>query len=374
MKIIVLDPGLASINGHHFDLDLRLFKTLQHRGHQVVVHGFIKPEHDLEHAAGVAGIQLCKTFRVKPYAPLPRDQSPHDAYRMLEDATSEDLINVEKRGLWFWPTLTPYQLAAGLRVGAEIRQIGGAWWLPRVPLASGEGGSESGACSWANSTKRLMENKSNFLVGAYDELLCQGFRTFSSGLTIHHLPCPHDGTQNKRQPKELKIIGFFGHQRRNRGLDILPPLVDALLHKGFEVVIQDSSGKIKVRSYNSRLRVLDFIDDFPAEIAKCDAIVWPSRWEAYTHSWSGVVSESIATGVPVIVPSGCIPAELVARYEAGTYFHEFSTEAILAAVEDAAARYPRLLAAARAAARDWSAHNGTARLAEWLESHSGVAT
>lgn len=366
MKITILDPGLASRRGHHFDLDVRLFRILQQRGHEVALHGFINPEPELELAALAAGITLNRTFRVTPYTALPSNQAPHKAYGSLEDQTSQDLEGVEKNGLWFWPTLTPYQLAAGLESGPAVRQVGGTWWLPRAPQAAG-------ASSWANSTKHLVENPGNFLLGAYDELLCQGCRTFSSGLTLHRLPCPHDGAQNERISNEMKVIGFFGHQRHGRGIDVLPSLVDALLHKGFEVVIQDSSGQIRAKSGNSRLRVLEFVEDFPAEIAKCDAIVWPSRWEAYTHSWSGVVSESLATGVPVIVPSGCLPAQMVAAYEAGTFFHEFSTEAILAAVEAAAESYPRLLAAARAAARDWSARNGTLRLVEWLESHSGAA-
>ncbi len=365
MRINLLDPGLSSLAGHHFDLDLRLFRTLERRGHEVVVHGFINPEHGLELAAKAAGMQLCKTFRVHPYGPIFKGRTPHEAYRSMEEATEMDLTLVEESDLWFWPTLTPYQLAAGLKAGAAMQQIGGTWWLPRVPL-------EAGARSWAASAKRLKGYSSNFLVGAYDELLCQGCRTYSSGLTIHRLPCPHDGAPNDRQPDTPKIIGFFGHQRHGRGIDIMPQLVDALLNRGFEVVVQDSSGKLRAKVSSQRLRVLDFIDDFAAEIARCDAIVWPSRWESYTHGWSGVVSESIATGVPVIVPSGCIPAEMVARYETGTFFHDFSTEAILAAIDEAVECYPALLAAASVAAGEWRACNGTERLVEWLENHTGA--
>ncbi len=366
MKIMLLDPGLATIKGHHFDIDLRLYRALQQRGHDVVMHTYLRPEQDLQDAANAAGIPLHKTFRVTPYAQLPTNRPEHESYRMLEDATAEDLKNVDRDGLWLWPTLAPYQLAAGLKAGAGLRQIGGIWWTPQVPVAAG-------ATSWARSTKQLAEVPGHFLVGAYDELLCQRCITFSSGLPILRLPCPHDGAPNARQSQELKTIGFFGHQRRSRGLDILKELVEALLGKGYDVVIQDSGAKIKASSRDGRLRILNFVDDFAAEIAKCDAIVWPSRWESYTDYLSGVVGESIATGVPVIAPSGCIPAELLARYEAGTFFHEFSTEAILSAVDAAAESFPRLRDAARRAAKEWHAHNGTTRLVQWIESHDGLS-
>ena len=66
MKIALLDPGLAVLRGHHFDLDLRLLRAMQARGHEVVVHGFAKPTPRMELAASAAGMRLVRTFRVVP--------------------------------------------------------------------------------------------------------------------------------------------------------------------------------------------------------------------------------------------------------------------------------------------------------------------
>ena len=49
-------------------------------------------------------------------------------------------------------------------------------------------------------------------------------------------------------------------------------------------------------------------------VAACALVVWPSNAGPYAPRYSGVVAESIASGVPVEVPSGCLPAALAARF------------------------------------------------------------
>lgn len=365
MKISLLDPGLKTPEGHHFDLDLRLVRALARRGHDVAVHGHANPDPGLVALAEEAGMRFHSTFRVSTYARLPQLPSRFEAYRTSELATAQDLAGVPITDMWFWPTLAPYQLAAAVHRSGAVRQIGGAWWLPRFP-------QPMGAPSWAATARKLAETDGSIIVGAYDELLCEGYRSFSPRLDIKRLPCPHDGTNNDRKPTSLRRIGFFGHQRAARGIDLIPELVDALLAKGFEVVVQDSSGRLKRKGNDARITVLEYIEDFPSELARCDAVIWPSHWEAYIQSLSGVVSECIATGVPVIVPSGCFPAQIAARYGCGVFFHEYSRAAILDAVDEAAREYSELAARARAAATAWHSQNGTDRLAAWIEEHSGA--
>jgi len=191
----------------------------------------------------------------------------------------------------------------------------------------------------------------------------------------------------------MRRIGFFGHQRAERGVDLIPELVTALLARGFEVVVQDSSdrrcGKGAVsrllslwrssflphilckhresKGDNARLTHLAYIEDFAAELSHCDLVIWPSRAEAYSQSLSGVVSECIATGVPIVVPAGCLPAQIAARYGCGVVFHDYSCVAIIAAVEEAARNFADLTARSRAAATAWHSQNGTDRLAAWIE-------
>ena len=364
MRISLLDPGLQHLVGHHFDLDLRLVRALAHRGHEVAAHGFVSPSPELAAMAKAAGMALHTTFRALTYARLPEGEPAIDAYRRLANATAEDLAGVPQTDLWIWPTLAPYQLMAAILQAHRVQQIGLLWFPPRSPVPIG-------ARCWARAARRVVEAQYPIIVGACDELVCELYQSFSPGLHIARLPCPHDGAPNDRRPSALRRIGFFGHQRVRRGLNLLPQLVTALLERGFEVVVQDSSGTLRRRGDNDpRLLVLPFVADFPAEIARCDVIIWPSQWETYMDNSSGVVSECIATGVPVILPSGCVPAALASRFGCGTFFHEFSCDAILEAVDEAAQRFPALVAQAHAAATGWRAVNGTDRLVDWIEAHS----
>ena len=365
MHISLLDPGLRVVAGHHFDLDLRIVRALTRCGHEVTVHGHLQPHSSLVAMAEQVGMTIHQTFRFSPYSSPGQTSSSQEAYRALGLATAQDLMAVAETDLWLWPTLSPYQLAAAAHHGGSVRQIGGAWWTPRKS-------HPMGAASWAASAEKLAGTPHRIVVGAYDELLCQGYRDFSPRLDVGCLPCPHDGTVNTRSPSTLNRVGFFGHQRPNRGIDLIPELVAALLSKGYEVVVQDSSGNVKRNRDDPRIRVIEYIEDFPAELAQCDIVIWPSNWEAYTDSLSGVVSESIATGVPVIVPSGCIPAKIAARYGCGVFYHEHSSAAILDAVAKAAREFPNLCARAHEAAIAWHNQNGTDHLAAWIEQQAGA--
>ena len=255
--------------------------------------------------------------------------SPAEAYWAIVHETAADLAGLPPADLWFWPTLVPYQFLAALEPRRPVRQLGGIWSLSR---------------RWADAARQVAEAEIQvpITVGAYDELLCQAYRNFWPGLSaIVTLPCPHDGAPNDRQPTALRRIGFFGHQRPARGLDFLPPLVSVLLDRGFEVVVQDSGGAISRWGDSPQLSVLPFVSDFSANIARCDLVIWHSRIEFYQLAYSGIVSECIASGVPVILPAGCLPADVAARFGAGVFFHEFSKEAILEALDRAQQALPR---------------------------------
>lgn len=409
MKISLLDPGLKSMRGHHFDLDLRLVEALTRRGHEVEVHGFINPDPELVEKSQTVDMTLHRTFRVQTYASLPKKEPAIDAYEKMAQATTEDLARVGSTDMWFWPTLAPYQLSAAVSQTRSVRQAGGIWWQPDSDFPHQVGGR-----NWTRTIQKIMQTGHPFIIGAYDELLVQELRNISPKLNnIALLPCPHDGVRNKHQPTSLRRIGFFGHQRPSRGLDLMPDLIAALLGRGYEIVFQDSNnstcrhyqnpkpgflqflshslnflpnlitGRFHPRhksaiqcgnapifqhSQNTRLEILPFVKDFAAEIARCDLVIWPAQREHYTQQYSGVVSECIATGVPVIAPSDCMPAAVLARYGCGSFFQEFTVDSIMKAVDEAARKFPDLKA--RVAADAWHQTNGTDHLAAWIETQT----
>ena len=284
-------------------------------------------------------------------------------YRAAASDTAEDLADLPPADLWFWPTLSAYQLAAACAACAagRVPQIGGAWWLPPFQ-------HQAGVSVWAESARRIGREHLPIKVGFYDEELCRRASSFSEGLALECLPCPHDGADGVRDRSRVRRIGFFGHQRPARGRDLLRELVPILSAKGFEVVVQDSGGGDR---YGEKALVLPFVEDFAAELARCDAVIWPSLPEAYACSFSGVVSECIASGVPVIMPSGCVPADMAARFDCVHYFHEHSCGGVMEALERLTGDLAATLARCEAARRAWHACNGTDRLATRIEELAG---
>jgi len=201
MKITLLDPGLSSPQGHHFDLDLRLARALARLGHDVEVHGFTNLDERVREMANASGMALHATFRVPTYLALPSTPLPLVAYEHMATATAEDLAKIAPSDFWVWPTMAPYQFAAALSQGNSVRQLGGLWWTPRFPHAVA-------TRSWARSVRRLAQEDISIALGAYDQALCRAYQSFSPALNIACLPCPHDGIANDRQPTALRRIGF----------------------------------------------------------------------------------------------------------------------------------------------------------------------
>jgi hypothetical protein len=380
MKIHLLDPGLSSFKGHHFDLDLRLARSLALRGHEVLVCGARVAEADVPARLAREGIPFRPVFRRPPYFSAgarrslrvrlgerlagrrvkPADGVSSTLYRQAARETAEDLACLPPADVWFWPTLSAYQLAAACSTD-RVLQIGGAWWLP--PFLH-----EAAVAVWAESARQIGRGQLPIKVGFYDEVLCRRAASFSEGLALERLPCPHDGAAGVRERGDVRRIGFFGHQRAARGRDLLRELVPILASKGFEVVVQDSGGGDR---YDRRAVVLPFVEDFAAELARCDAVIWPSLPEAYAYNFSGVVSECIASGVPVIMPAGCLPADMAVRFDCVQYVHEHSCAGVMEALQRMLGDHPGTLARCEAARRSWHADNGTDRLAGRIEELAG---
>lgn len=364
MKIALLDPGLKSMKGHHFDLDLRLLRGLERRGHEVSVHGWAGLPSSVCDMARASGMPLQPSFRAQTYERLPEDADPWTSYSQIVKRTIEDISTLPDADLWFWPTFSPFQFAAAVGCGRKVRQIGGMWWLPRFP-------HPVGARAWRTAVHELGNAAAPISVGAYDERLACLCGTFSAPLPVLTMPCPHDGAAPSGRPPSLGRIGFLGHQRPARGISLLPKLISAVLDRGYDVLVHDSGGVVRQLQSDPRLEVLHYVEDFAAVIGRCDLVVWPSYHEAYVHQYSGIVAESIASGIPVVAPAGCLPAEILLRYGCGRFFNEPELAAVIEAIDHAARDFPALGECARLAGQTWHRTQGTAHLVEWLENECG---
>lgn len=357
MKISLLDPGLWQLPGHHVDLDLRLARTLRALGHEAEIFAHWKLPDACVQKIADAGFIVHRIFRADPYKTPEPDMDTLETVHEAARITAIDLANVPESDLWFWPTFTPVQFLAGVRAARGVRMAGGVWYEPNMIF-------QFGAHCWAQAAKIASKLGKTLLVGAFDDAILHAYRSISGPLELVRLPIPYDGTPRDRSRARLERVGILGYHRESRGMSLLPPLVGALLKRGLEVTLQDSSETLIQGKPHPRLRWLGYVDDFAEEIARCDIVIWPSPKDAYQLKTSGIVFESIASGVPVILPSKCTPAEMMVETGSGVFFHHFSWRSVLEALDEAATTYPLLAQAAQRAAQRWHEREGTRRLVE----------
>ncbi len=361
MKLAILEPNLSTSVGHYWDDAKILMRHLQQRGHTVELHGNRSLDAELLDEADRQAIPITPTFR-NPHNWFWRGGQPNEAdYRNAAAVTAADLAQIRDCDLLFWPTIEPSALLACTMQAEPTPTICGVHFAPGLFRPAGP-------VIWRQATRAIAQHAAPHIkVGVYHASVRATLCTYSPELNLHALPSMYFGTGRPRRAGVVQRIGFFGHQRPERGSSIVPDLVQLLLERGFHVTLQDSSGQFSVQGQIERLTVLPYVEDIAAAMAACDLIIWPSRYEPYTERSSGIISQCIAGGIPFIAPSGCAPSQEAAELGTGTFFHAYSVAAIAEALDEAVADFPALVARANRAAAQWGLTNGPDLLARWLE-------
>ena len=368
MKVAILEPNLSASIGHYWEDAKILLRELQQRGNTVALHGNRRLGVELLDKAARQGIPIIPTFR-NPLNWFWQTNTPDQAdYRAAAEATADDLAQLGDYDLLFWPTIEPSALLACTLQPTPTPIVCGVHIAPGLFRPAGP-------VIWRQATRAIARHaRPPIKLGAYHSSVRAALRTYSPELTLHELPSLYQGTGQPRPAGRLQRIGFFGHQRLERGATLVPDLVQMLLKRGFDVTLQDSSLQFKVHGQIDRLTVLHYVEDIAAAMAACDLVIWPSRYAQYTERSSGIVSQCIAEGIPFIAPSGCAPSQEAAELGTGTFFHADSVAAIAEALDEAVADFPALLARASHAAAQWRLAHGPDRLAQWLEAHGRDGT
>jgi glycosyltransferase involved in cell wall biosynthesis len=118
----------------------------------------------------------------------------------------------------------------------------------------------------------------------------------SSRIIDHFLPVP-------LKPREIEqpfIIGAYGRFCLQKGFDILIDAVKQLSNRKIIVRIggggQEETQLKQLAANCPQIEFVGRIDDVPAFLSQCDAVVIPSRWEP----WGNVCLEARAAGKPII--------------------------------------------------------------------------
>ena len=352
MRISLLDPALVSLAGHHLEWNLKIVDELTSLGHRVEVFAHVSVERKVvESFSGRASVS--PLFKVFPYLnPSTIDPIAGELAVFLDGAAAlaNDLRLIGECDLWFWSSLFAPQLYACSLTAPAARISGCIHIEPSYRTVNGR-------MWWRYAFLAAQSSNLRANIGVTGPLLQKEYAPLTATGRIERFPVAVDGAPTGIRKTRLARLGLFGHQRARKGATLIPALVPRLLQDGFQVVVHDSGNKVRLGSAPG-LTVLGYVPSLAEEIAKCDLVISPCDPTAYRLMGSGIVWDAIASGVPVIVPSGTAPSLLVEETGAGRLSSAVSVEAICDAIIDVQQNYEQISIAAFEASRRWHTTQG----------------
>lgn len=361
MKIHLMDPGLAGRAGHHPDLDLGLARWLVAAGHELRVYAHAAVDAQIQRAfETVAPLQ--PLFRSRPYL-NPQRHDPYAGELLVYQGQSrllvEDLRGLPAADLWLWPTMMAAQLKACAMAQPRTNVVG----CVHTPVVSEE--YPNGTIWWRDAFLTAQRVGMALRLGAFEPEHRYEYLPLMPDGNFQVFPWYFEGILSKTPRTALRRIGFFGHQRGEKGGSLIPDLLEALLSRGYHVTVQNSGGGPGMPARRG-LTLLGHVPDLAAEIARCDLVVLPYVPDRYRRKGSGVLMDALASGIPAVAPFDTAPGRWIDRTGAGTHFVRLNTEQVLAAIEQARSRYGAIAQAAHRVSLGWRAQHGLGRFAQAL--------
>lgn len=325
MNISILEPNLREKGGHNFDWTKKIVQYLTVvLKHNVIIYTNKNVEENVvDELSKIAKIVphftahlYNKNYKYKTFATkMPR------YYFILNE-----LKKVEESDLWIIPTLHSSLLLSLIKLNPKI-PISSI--IHFVPNYLGEGGNNI----WKLCGEKLVHSKLNInfyvtvpeLIPIYDNLLQK---------STQHIPYIFSSSKNIKKKSLLNKVGFFGHQREEKGLLLLDKLVEEIINMGLNITIQDPNGSVKLNStVSNNITFLGFVDDLSEEITNCDLVISPYDNNKFHYRMSGLMTDALANAVPVIGPKNTTNGNLIEKFHAGETFDHFNVESILHAIK-----------------------------------------
>jgi hypothetical protein len=361
MKINILDAGISYRAGHHYDYGLKILKHYAKTGHDVHVYGHSGMDDETAAEFEEFG-QVTRLFRTSPYEPAEEyDWYAGEIVQHRKEAAiiADELQSIREADIWIWPTIRPQEIEACVMRAVRTPMVGCVYWDPGV-----ESGSIA-AKLWRSALVSAHAAGLNLTLGSVEAELRHRFMPIVANGRFVVVPHPVDGPRIPEPKAKLKRIGFFGHQREEKGSSIVKPLLSRLVQDGYSITFQNSFHQAESPDVPG-VDLLKFAKDIAVPIAECDLVVLPYDVQNYRARGSGILMECLALGIPVTAPVGTLPGRIVEQYAVGSIFSETSPRPIYRAIKIAERNYAALAANAYRVAGQFCERNGVAHFASAL--------
>jgi hypothetical protein len=195
-------------------------------------------------------------------------------------------------------------------------------------------------------------------------------------LPVQTMPSVH---ASLRQPRLRKTdldgfihVAFLGHQRPEKGFHLIPEIARRLVQGGSPVKLlvhnsapDDSPITRELRELASKNAQMTLVEEsgdqthWQGLLDRSDLVVLPYEPNRYRDSGSGLATEAVSDGIPMVVPSGTTMETLAVNYQgSATSFSGWEAAEVTNAIERAVTNFEVLASQAEAGALVWRCHNG----------------
>jgi len=397
MRVFYLDPALLDNAGHNGNYCRYIVGELRRRGVETLVYGYQELPPALQAELGAAA-----HFRVYTYTN--NDDDPFCAwltgFETLTRKTVEDLSKlpaIKAADLVFTTTARPVQVAAliewrrmlpperrptivvdSISTGLEVNRIPGGHKVT-VP----DPRADPRAALFRFLASRLpREDGARFHFTTFGPFSTELFRLLLD-YPVRTLPAPFRAIAPLRNRAGARpvTVSILGHQRANKGYDLLPAIIRELLRARSDIrLFLQNVASSEVSATQQKLREMAAstqrltMEETPAGRARwpqllgmSDLVLCPYQPQTYIAGFSAVLNEAISNGIPAVVPAGTTLETLLQDCGGpGATFERFDPVSIVAATGRVLDRFDHFATLAHTAALRWPETRGPARLVDEL--------
>ncbi len=166
------------------------------------------------------------------------------------------------------------------------------------------------------------------------------------GIDAKILPVPFGDAQPAAPCRGRPTFGFFGYSKCDKGFHLLPRAIETCRARGveseFAIQLQHSGWEPATVAAEDALRGIDGVrliegvldeDAYIRETGRIDAMLLPYDPVLFGVRGSGIFTQSVAAGRPVVASAGTFAGASIASGEAeGEVFYPYDSEALAAAI------------------------------------------
>jgi len=364
MKIILLDSGLKNIQGHNYSTDLHLAQYFKKNKINVEILCLKSIDKETEEKFLENKIIIKKIFDISTYSDFPYKDS-HSFNKSIQITVNNIELYLKDNSLpdiAYWvPSTNPVQVLSNL-----LTKVARRTFMQMDPTF--ESFFDNTIYMYNKFGEKFRERK-DIIYLATEESIKETFSRFLP-VEIKISPFLSFSKYKKKQDKFLKKIGVFGLnkvikenfsqsflellQQTNLKFEFHDPQESFKSEKQLEHINYNFKKILKIKNFS----FFSFTENLNNKIASFDAVIYFFNPIYYQLINSGIVSETIATGRPIILPKNNNPANTVKKKKCGVFFEWNNTKSLKNSIKHLIKNYQNFNEGSIIASKNWHKSEG----------------